>query len=251
MNLPRQTSYRKSHQAPNYGAKYLQTYLAGYYAAQWKELERPILCNLFSEYGGSNKTCLDFACGTGRILSLASEYFGEVVGVDVSAEMIRQASVPPNVRIQLIDLTRESLERRFDVATAFRFFLNAEDPLRRDALAGIYRSLKGQGTLICNIHMNASSPLGSLYRVYTGATGRVLHQSLSKNKFVRLLEENGFSVEHTINYSFLPRPGRFFPRTCERLILPFETICRKTRVPALFAQSFIVVARKKKAIPIP
>ncbi len=35
-----------------------------------------LLAELFAEYGGADKTCLDFACGTGRITSLLEPSFG-------------------------------------------------------------------------------------------------------------------------------------------------------------------------------
>jgi hypothetical protein len=44
---------------------------------------------------------------------------------------------------------------------------------------------------------------------------------------------------------YLPRPGRLFPRLCEALIEPFEKACRKLRVPELFAESFLIVSRKR------
>ena len=49
-------------------------------------------------------------------------FFGSVVGVDVSEAMLSAASVPDNVTLLCVDITKAPLEQTFDVATAFRFF---------------------------------------------------------------------------------------------------------------------------------
>ena len=72
-------------------------------------------------------------------------FFGTVVGIDVSEAMLMCASVSENVTLYCIDITKVSLAETFDVVTAFRFFLNAEDSLRREALRAIYRRLREGG----------------------------------------------------------------------------------------------------------
>ena len=72
-----------------------------------------------------------------------------------------------NVRLQQIDITRQSLGDTFDVVTAFRFFLNAEQQLRREVLEAIRKHLKPDGRLVCNIQMNATSAMGVASRVGT------------------------------------------------------------------------------------
>ncbi|TIQ58250.1 MAG: class I SAM-dependent methyltransferase, partial [Mesorhizobium sp.] len=89
-----------------------------------------------------------------------ADLFGEVVGVDVSESMLSVAQVPRNVRLRLVDITTEPLPEKFHVITAFRFFLNAEDHLRREALQSMREHLDENGMLVCNIHMNATSPIG-------------------------------------------------------------------------------------------
>ncbi len=157
--------YRRSHAATDAGIVYGRTYETGYYAALWAKIEKPLVERSLRALGGRHKKCLDFACGTGRITNVAAEYFAEVVGVDVSAPMLACASVPDNVRLRQIDITRESLGETFDVVTAFRFFLNAEPRLREEALQAIREHLNKDGRLVCNIQMNAISPIGIAARI--------------------------------------------------------------------------------------
>ncbi len=121
--------YRSSHQTAGYGNHYAETFRSGYYAALWSRIERPLVESILKSLSGPDRSCLDFACGTGRLTNVVSPLFGEVFGVDVSQSMLACARVPGNVKLVKADLTVAPLPRTFDVVTAFRFFLNAEDTL--------------------------------------------------------------------------------------------------------------------------
>ncbi len=232
--------YRSSHRAQGYADVYGRSFQAGYYAALWNEIERPLLEQTLHALGGHGRSCLDFACGTGRITQVAATMFDRVVGVDVSSEMLAGAKAPPGVSLHCVDITREPLSETFDVATAFRFFLNAEDELRRAALHAIHRHLNGGGRLVCNVHMNAISPMGMLYRALPSQ-----QNTLSFRHFRDLLAEAGFGVESVQPYGYLPRPGPFLPTVCEALMHPTERLCRALHVPARFAQNLLIVAAKR------
>jgi SAM-dependent methyltransferase len=236
-------SYRVSHQAPGYGSMYNETFEGGYYAALWRKIEKPLIEDILRSLGGPTRGCLDFACGTGRIAQVAAEYFQRVVGVDVSPAMIQCASVAENVSLRIVDITREGIHETFDVATAFRFFLNAEDALKREALLAIRRHLREGGHLVCNIHMNAASPAGFLYRRGKAVFGERTQNTLGLETFRRYLCEAGFVVEDVRYYGYLPRLGPLMTGVCEHLVDPAERLCRALAVPGRFAQNFVVVAR--------
>lgn len=238
-------SYRVSHQAPGYGSLYNETFEGGYYAALWQEIERPLIEDILRPFGGPNRKCLDFACGTGRIAGVAAEFFQQVVGVDVSPAMIQCASVPKNVSLRIVDITNDDIPETFDVATAFRFFLNAEDALRRDALLGIRRHLRDGGHLVCNIHMNAASPAGLIYRRGKALFGERAQNTLGLEAFCAYLRDAGFVVEEVRYYGYLPRLGPLLNGMCQRLVAPAERLCRALAVPGRFAQNFVVIARRQ------
>lgn len=237
--------YRASHCAPGYGAHYNKTHESGYYGALWEKIEKPLILDVLRPMGGAGRKCLDFACGTGRIANVAAGLFGEVVGADISRPMLDCAQVPPNVRLRHIDMTREPLGETFDVVTAFRFFLNAEDQLKSDALKAINEHLKDGGRLVCNVHMNATSPIGLVCRLLNRLSGRTIRHTLSTTAFKELLTASGFRVEEMIPYGYLPRPGNLLPGVCGALIEPFEKVSRTLRVPGQLAQHFLVVAKKR------
>jgi ubiquinone/menaquinone biosynthesis C-methylase UbiE len=245
LNASSSDSYRMSHQAAEARIAYDETFEVGYYAALWRKIEKPLLASVLLPLGGHERASLDFACGTGRITKVAAGFFGSVIGVDVSEAMLSNPSVPENVTLICTDITRTSLDRQFDVATAFRFFLNAEDNLRRDALRTIYRHLREQGVLVCNIQLNKTSPMGVVSRVLNWAYPRIPRNTLTLDEFSKILAEERFEIVDSRSYGYLPRPGRVFPRLCEVLVEPFEKACRWMRVPGWLAESFIVVARKR------
>jgi SAM-dependent methyltransferase len=237
--------YRSSHVATDAAISYERTYEAGYYAALWANIEKPLVDATLRALGGPGRKCLDFACGAGRITNIAAEHFADVAGVDVSAAMLALARCPDNVRLYQIDITRRSLGETFDVAAAFRFFLNAEPRLRVEALEAIREHLNKEGFLVCNVQMNATSPIGVASRIANRLPWSTQRNTMSIDEQSTLLRSTGFLVQQVTPYGFLPRPGSLLPRLCEACIDPVDRIASALRVPARFAQQFLIVAKRK------
>lgn len=236
--------YRDSHAVPDAGRIYNHTYEEGYYAAIWNKIERTLVESTLRKLGDREKSCLDFACGTGRITNVAAGCFGTVVGVDVSSSMLSCASVDKRVRLYNVDLTRRSLGRTFDTVTAFRFFLNADQRLRLEALRAIDGHLKDGGTLVCNVQMNATSPAGLACRAVGRLPWSEQRNTMSVDEMSALLTSAGFTIEEVTPYGYLPRPGSLLPKVCEAMVEPVERLAMAVKVPARFAQLFLIVARK-------
>lgn len=236
--------YRASHSSPGYGLRYLGTYSSGYYAALWEQVEKPMLQALLPRDEFVKESALDFACGTGRITNLLADYFPEVVGVDVSASMLEVARSRPNILYRQTDITKVKLRQEFWVATAFRFFLNAEPNLRLQAAASLYSALQPGGYLLTNIHMVDTSPMGRLYRALHLVGIRRCHQTLSRSAMRNLLEEAGFTIEQEFSYGYMPRLGRFLPYVGEKLVSPIEILARALRFPDSMAHNVIFIARR-------
>jgi SAM-dependent methyltransferase len=237
-------NYRESHSAPGYGDRYDRNYSSGYYAAVFRDLEVPILERLFEEFGSQGSSLLDFACGTGRITAVACRHLTDVSGVDVSEEMLVRARTACSAEFIKRDITKEGLGKKYSLITAFRFFLNADEPLRIQALTAIREHLSEDGYLICNIHMNSHSLVGLVYRFGHWIPGVPKHNTLSHKKFVGLLRRNGFEVQRTIWYAALPRPGRFFPRIMDWLVAPAEKIFKRFGLSQKLSHSFMIVAKR-------
>jgi SAM-dependent methyltransferase len=241
-------SYRTSHSSPGYGEHYSKTYEHGYYAHQWRLIEKPLLRDVFATLKERDKIrYLDFACGTGRILGVGEEFFNDTTGVDVSTEMLRVAAQNcPKSKLIQQDITRNPIKAEYDVITAFRFFLNAEADLADEVLNEFYKLLSEEnGKLIINIHVNKKSPLGIMYEFRNLITGKKLANTMRYDVFKDVLERNGFVVEKVIWYGFFPRFGNMFGEVSRYLIGPVESLFKLFPFCAGFAQCYLIQCRKK------
>lgn len=241
-------SYRTSHAKSGYGKHYAMTYKDGYYAYQWQQIEKPLLDDLFTAISeGGNKKYLDFACGTGRILGVGEQYFQNSTGVDISAEMLAVAekNCQTSKLIQQ-DITKQPLKYKYDIVTAFRFFLNAEDELTDDVLRTLHSFLLvDDGILLLNIHVNANSPLGLFYKTRNAIQGKNSANTKTYRDMEVILLKNGFIIEKVYWYSFLPRTGWYFNWVSKYLMVPVETVFKKVPFLRFFAQCFLIQCRKR------
>lgn len=236
-------SYRASHEAPGKGESYHASFSEDPYRRLIWDLEKGILDRIARERRSRGRLRhLDFACGTGRVLSHLAAAADESVGVDVSASMlaVARASAGRSEIVQA-DLTRSDVlgERLFDLITAFRFFPNAGPSLRSDAMRVLAKHLAGGGRLVFNDHRNASSLQFRLARLrrcggFDGMTLDAARELIAAHGLeienVRALGFNPFSDEHPVLppawlrpiESYLCRWGRFW-RWGSNVIF----ICRK------------------------
>jgi len=238
-------SYRESHQAK--GVDYDDSFRTEPFRAMLWRIEQRVLERLISELlpkGIDNY--LDFACGTGRVLRFLGQGAQSVTGVDVSESMLEVArQKSPGAEFVFGDLTREPLlaDRQFDLITAFRFFPNAENALRRDAMEALVRHLKPSGVLIFNNHTNATS----LPRRIAGPLGRGSqspgYRLMAREEAEHLATEAGLRITKQVPIASLPMTERHLLRP----LWLFESIERLlTRVPATLsiAQDIIYACRR-------
>ncbi len=161
------------------------------YMARW---EKEHLVRLANElFPDGIPRYLDFACGTGRITQTVEPLARESHGVDVSEGMLVIARAKCSAtRFQQADLTRGQLDLgSFDLVTSFRFFGNAQDDLRRSALATMNALLREGGYLVINNHRNPHSIMEVLHRVSGGTPHEM---DLHWFKLRRLLHQHGFTI---------------------------------------------------------
>lgn len=207
-------TYRKTFSTPNSAEAYdEQVYAPGSSAellwrAEAAVLER-LAADLRRELGRVDY--LDFACGTGRVLSLLALHADTATGIDVSPHMVMRAEARvPGARLLLKDVTAEGdeIEGRYDLITAFRFLTNAEPALRRAALAALPARMKdGRSVLLINTHGNPWSyrlALLPYHWLRDRLAGRKLFGYLSARATRRELERAGFVVERVIGMGFVP-----------------------------------------------
>jgi ubiquinone/menaquinone biosynthesis C-methylase UbiE len=260
--LTTSADYRDCHTGNDAAQGYQRTYASGYYAAQWERLEKPLLASLFAERKAAGaRRMLDIACGQGRITLFGAEFFDFVQGIDYSPEMLavarERSTIGPGsaaraVRFDVADVSQFTADEPFDVITAFRFFLNAGESLRREALNCVRRNIAPGGVLITNVHVSAASPLG-LYWSARNAAGRLVGKPhdpvrnvIALSDFRRLLASEGFEITSVVRYSLLPRIGRLTDSFAERHIEQFDRLAT-IPVLGLLCQSYLVSARLRDA----
>ncbi|EXI68180.1 MAG: ubiquinone/menaquinone biosynthesis methyltransferase [Candidatus Accumulibacter adjunctus] len=139
---------------------------------------------------------LDFACGTARITHTVAPFARETIGVDLSPSMLAAARQRcPGVRFVEADLTRAAIDLgTFDLATAFRFFGNAQPTLRQQVLQVLADLVRPEGYLVLNNHRNPRS-LAALFHRLTGGKPEM---DLTHHALQQLLAKHGFQVVNSL-----------------------------------------------------
>ena len=235
------TDYRRSHleRGTSYDAT-LDTNPFDAYMAKW---EAHWLAQLVTRLHGEGiPRYLDFACGTGRVTQIVAPLARESIGIDISSSMLEVARAKcPGTRFIEVDLTRQSVDLgKFDVITSFRFFGNAQDALRRDALTALARLLRPGGHLIVNNHRNPLSGSALLQRLTGGSHG----MDLTYFKFRRMLQEHDLALVKAQPVGFwLYRSAMQSSSAILDSGAPKERLFA-SRMYAPFAPDMILVARK-------
>ncbi len=238
--------YRNSHLKREKGKTYHETFSREPYRKMIWQLEKEILDHILKSYFQNTEIHhLDFACGTGRILSYLEDRTKNAVGVDISASMLEIAR-NHNKAAEIIqaDLTSEDVlgERKFNLITAFRFFPNAQPELRRQAMKLLSIHLEENGYIVFNNHKNTGSTRNRLAKLFR----RHGYKGMSIVEVEMLLAE--FELEITEKYHLC-----VFPASDKHNLLPIfllhkvETLLSKCRILQNYGENIIFVCRYSKA----
>ena len=115
------------------------------------------------------KTVIDFGCGPGRFIRMFGEKGWNVIGTEITPEMIdaaKTAGLPPNARIYLTDgISIPEADNSFDLiwcCAVLRYSLLTNDPVYDRIVAEMFRVLR-PGGLVVNVEMYVDNP----YSVFT------------------------------------------------------------------------------------
>lgn len=159
---------------------------------------------------------LDFACGTGRVLTHLESSVNTATGIDISGSMLdRAANKVLSAKLVCVDITNGSiLNDQYDLITCFRFLTNADQELRDATLRSLAACLKDSTSLlIVNIHGNLWSYrliLWPYHWLQLRLTGRAGRGYLTTRQAKALLKEAGFAVRQVIGLNFIPKKLHFF-----------------------------------------
>ena len=197
-------------------------YEPGQYDQVLWQIEREFLFRLLQENASYWPACsyLDFACGTGRVLAAIESKVASSTGVDVSDAMLRIAAQKVRQsRLACADITTPPQPgERYDLITAFRFFLNANPSQRGSVMKALAARLRNRHSLLVfTNHGNLFSyklllwPYHRLRRV--GRPHPTVGNYLTHAQVIELLAEAGLEVVTRFGCGFIsPHVYRFAPR---------------------------------------
>ena len=222
------------------------------------DLEKAVLNEYFTTIGAEQLSVMDFACGSGRWTKYLETKFNKTIGVDISQNMVDLAKTKCNKAEFVVgDITNssvrvEQLKQDFDVITAFRFFKNAEDSLRQQAIDVLPNYLKNNGYLILDLHLNTYSFMGILANVIKKVKlDRLVNISsmslitISIGEIQRLLDDSGLEIIDYWGMGVLP--GR-----SNKILLPIkmlyavERYFTKNKILRSFSYNILIVAKKTR-----
>jgi cyclopropane fatty-acyl-phospholipid synthase-like methyltransferase len=146
---------------------------------------------------------LDFGSGTGLLLSEIAPYVGEITAVDISSAMndvlhSKKEEIKCSLQIVQMDLTKESLEQKFDAIISSMTIHHVEDVL---SLFKKFHSLLKDNGIIALADLDTED--GSFHTEDTG----VFHTGFDREDFVQMVKKAGFKDIKIQNASTIEKPN--------------------------------------------
>ncbi len=188
-------------------------YASGSYGDMLWELEKPQLAELIADVRKTHSHIdyLDFAAGSGRIISFVEDLVDTATGIEISQSMVDLASTKIKEGQMICrDITGPDaeIEGKYDLITTFRFILNAEPALRLAGIKALAARLKDDSSrLIFNNHGNLFShklllwPVHALRRSGKGYLSEGNY--MTHGQVVRLLDAAGLEIVRSVGCGML------------------------------------------------
>jgi SAM-dependent methyltransferase len=197
---------------------------------------------------------LDFACGTGRIISFLEDKVDSATGIDISPFMLsRAASQVESAKLLCRDITAgdAAVEGQYDLITCFRFLKNAEADLRQAALRQLAKRLKGVDSLLV-VNCYGGNPFSFKialvpYHWLKAVLTRQEYPKYVTNRQLRTIIHNaGLMIEKTIGYGFISgKILRVFPSSWALWVE--RKLCGVPLVQALGANQLFICQLSNKS----
>ncbi len=210
------TSYSERFQDSTSVADYeSKEYGEGSYASCIWNRQRPVVEKILADFRQQHSRpirLLDFACGTGRVISALENQVDTAEGIDISENMVavaRGKCRAAQLRVGDILSQPELLQNKYDLITAFRFLLNVEPELRAKILRRLREVVsEPNGLLIVNVHGNSRSLrhpaiVWRRWRERSQPSGAMLNE-MSPVVTKQLLRVSGFKIVRQFGFGILP-----------------------------------------------
>jgi len=145
---------------------------------------------------------MDFGSGTGLLLSEIAPYVGKITAVDISSSMIavlksKKEGIKCSLEIVQMDLTKETLDKKFDAIISSMTIHHVEDTL---ALFKKFHSLLEEEGFLAIADLDTED--GTFHTEDTG----VFHCGFDREDFVQMVKSAGFKDIKIQNASIIEKP---------------------------------------------
>jgi ubiquinone/menaquinone biosynthesis C-methylase UbiE len=175
--------------------------LAGRYDRRWaRYLDRSIARTLAHVRPVRHESLIDVGCGTGRLLAglLRRQAAGDLIGVDLSPEMLSVARTRLEGRVQLVEASADELpfdDGRFDWLVCSSVFHYLPDP--EATLAEWRRVLRPGGQLVLTDWCSDFLSMRLLDRLLRRFTRAHVH-TWSADELERMVRSAGFGMRERV-----------------------------------------------------
>ena len=207
------TSYRQQFTEQSKAGQYEAIYTETSYSEVLWQLEKNRLEAFIEEFRQSHSRIdyMDFAAGTGRVISMLEDKVDSATGIEISEAMITVAKKKlSKARMICTDITAPDaeIEGRYDLITAFRFVLNAEPSLRLAALRALAARLKDETScIVFNNHGNLWSPKLILWPFHKlrrlGRSYQTEGNYMTNGEAKNLADQAGLRIDRVVGYGLL------------------------------------------------
>ena len=248
------TTYRKQFDKTDKAKEYdADVYGLDSYCELLWQIEQTQLDSIIKQMRNTHESIdyLDFAAGTGRIISFMEDKVDTATGIEISQAMIDRAREKlSRGKMICADITAEDseVEGNYDLITTFRFVLNAELDLRQAGINALAKRLKDdKSILIFNNHGNLFSHkllLWPLHKIRGLGKGyRTAGNYMTNSQAHRVAEKAGLTIIRTIGCGFIGGTiAKIFP---PRLLASLESAFAKSKLLRPFCVNQLYIAKRK------
>lgn len=241
------TNYAEVFQSPSAVDKYEgSTYARGTYDSLVSQRQRQYLREMIPAWFALPPVQHDFACGTGRAITMLDGLVSEAHGYDTSPAMLERAtSNQVKAHLHLLDSAEPPSPKLNGgnpcVVTMFRFLLNVDATARQHALAFAAQALPScdSGVLVVENHGPRHSLRGLSRRRHRDHRW---FAELSHRQVTDLLAQHGFTIVARKGFGVMP-PGAYRRRTT-RPIARLADLTLGSFPIAPFATNVLYIARR-------
>lgn len=243
-------SYAAAHFVDGVAEEYDAVYAPTSYDTTMWTMQRPFVRSTLGRVLSRSHRLkyLDFACGTGRIISAVEDIATQALGIDISPLMLARArGRVTRSSLRCGDILRDATlaDDDYDAITAFRFFLNTEPEMRLPVMRDLARRLRGrESRLIFNVHGNARSVL-ALTDHYRRLRGWPPAGTLPHSRVAEMIAAAGLEIETIRGYGLVPR--RLYRTAFAPLAKAADRYASRSPILASLTQDILYVCSARNA----